>query len=165
MHSLSLQNLATARPAAARPRLPLRDRRRADRLRHDRAQRQGHPPGRAGPAPARRHLHRPVQPARLAPDHPGRRRQPRRRRGADDRPGRRTQHQGTRADDPRRQRDLTRLLVVGPSVIGCSTPSLGPPLQALVRMCLVGRWAMLSHAVNAMSTDEWTNGPTDETVP
>ena len=73
-----------------------------------RAQRQGHPPGRAGPAPPRRDLHRPVQPARLPPDHPRRRRQPRRRRGADHRPGRRAEHQGTRADDPRRQRTLSR---------------------------------------------------------
>ena len=57
-------------------------------------------------APARRDIHRPVQPARLPPDHPGRRRQPRRRRGTDHRPGRRAQHQGTRTDDPRRQRTL-----------------------------------------------------------
>ena len=44
------------------PRLPLRDRRRADRLRHDRAERQGHAPGRAGEAPPRRLLQRPLQP-------------------------------------------------------------------------------------------------------
>ncbi len=44
-----------------RPRLPLRDRRRADRLRRDRAQRPRHAPGRARPAPPRRHLHRPLR--------------------------------------------------------------------------------------------------------
>ncbi len=39
MHSLSLQSLGTGALPHARPRLPLRDRRRADRLRRDRAQR------------------------------------------------------------------------------------------------------------------------------
>ena len=59
-------------------------------------------------APRRRNVHRPVQPAGFAPDHPGGRLQRRRQRGADDRAGRGTQHQGTRADDPRQQRNLSR---------------------------------------------------------
>ena len=54
------------RAAEPGPQVPLRDRRRVDRLWDDRAQRPRHPAGRAGPAPPRRHVHRPLQPARLA---------------------------------------------------------------------------------------------------
>ena len=77
-------------------------RRRADRLRRHRAERPRHPPGRAGQAAARRHLHDALQPARQPADHPRRRHLARRRRGAHHRPRRRAQHQAARADDPRR---------------------------------------------------------------
>ena len=91
-------------------------------------------------AAPRRHLHRPLQPPRLAADHPRRRRQPRRRRGADDRPGRRAEHQGTGADDPRRQRALTE--AVGTASASpkrlhrdAARPDPTPPSATARRLC------------------------------
>ena len=72
----SIPAISATRTDESGPELPLRDRRRADRLWLDRARRTSDPPGRACSSPIRRDLHGPLQLARFPADHPRSRRQP-----------------------------------------------------------------------------------------